>query len=124
MNTLIIQLWQTSSDDADRAAAPFLFALTAKAMDMHVEVHALGPSVELFVTQDQRRHRPVSPLMRPLSTYIQEALEAGVEVHACSSALRDRHLEPTDLLEGCQRILGMVSMLERATAPDTTVLTY
>jgi predicted peroxiredoxin len=124
LKTLIIQLWQTSSEDADRAAAPFLLALTAKAMDMHVEVHALGASVELFVHHHPKRHYPVSPLGRPLSVYIQDAIEAGVEMHVCSTALRDRRLEATDLVAGCHGVLGMVSMLERATDLDRTVLTY
>lgn len=122
--TIIIQLWQTGYEDVDRAATPFVLALTARAMDMSVSIHALGASVELFVSKDDRRHLPVSPLNRPLSRYIQEAVAAGVEVHMCSSALRDRNLSPADLVDGCNQVIGMVSMLEAATAPDTTVFTY
>lgn len=93
-------------------------------MEMTVEIHALGASIEMFVSNNDRRHLLVWPLMRPLSQYIQDALDAGVVIQACSSALRDRSLMPQDLIAECGQVIGMVSMLERATAPDTTVLTY
>ena len=38
--------------------------------------------------------------------------------------MRDRGLEPTDMVEGCQTVIGMVTMLERVAQADTTVLTY
>lgn len=124
MKSIIIQLWQTGYEDINRAATPFVLALTARAMEMNVSIHALGASVELFVSSDDRRHHPVSPLNRPLSQYIQDAVDAGVEIHLCSSALRDRNLNPEDFAVGYCQVIGMVSMLEAVTSPDTTVLTY
>ena len=122
--SLVIQLWQTDFDDVDRAATPFVLALTARAMDMNVAIHALGACVELFLANDERRHLPVSPLNRPLSQYIQEAVDAGVIIQLCSSALRDRNLSPLDFVDGCNQVIGMVSMIEAATASNTTLLTY
>jgi predicted peroxiredoxin len=124
MTSLVLQLWQSSTAAPQLAVTPFMLAASAAAMDWPVEIHALGASVELFVRDNAARHQTVAPLNRPLSAYIEDATRSGVRVYLCSTAMRDRGLEPTDMLEGCQRVLGMVTMLERLAQADTTVLTY
>ena len=124
MTSLVLQLWQSSTAAPQLAATPFMLAASAAAMDWPVEIHALGASVELFVRDNAARHQTVAPLNRPLSAYIEDATRSGVRVYLCSTAMRDRGLEPTDMLEGCQSVLGMVTMLERLVQADTTVLTY
>ena len=124
MTSLVLQLWQTSATAPQLAATPFMLAASAAAMDWPVEIHALGASVELFVCDNAARHQKVAPLNRPLSAYIEDATRSGVKVYLCSTAMRDRGLEPTDMLEGCQSVLGMVTMLERLAKVGTTVLTY
>ena len=124
MTSLVLQLWQTNAAAPQLAATPFMLAASAAAMDWPVEIHALGASVELFVRDNAARHQTVAPLNRPLSAYIEDATRSGVKVYLCSTAMRDRGLEPTDMLEGCQSVLGMVTMLERLAQVGTTVLTY
>ena len=124
MTSLVLQLWQSSPAVPQLAATPFMLAASAAAMDWPVEIHALGASVELFVRDNAARHQAVAPLNRPLSAYIEDATRSGVRVHLCSTAMRDRGLDPEVMIEGCQSVLGMVSMLERLVQADTKVLTY
>lgn len=124
MTSLVLQLWQSHANVPQLAATPFMLAASAAAMDWPVEIHALGASVELFVRDNAARHQAVAPLSRPLSAYIEDATRSGVIVYLCSTAMRDRGLVPADMLEGCQSVIGMVTMLERVAQPDTTVLTY
>ncbi len=124
MKRLIIQLWQTSAEEPQLAATPFMMAVAGAAMDMDVEIHALGASVEIFVDDMASRHRGFAPLARPLSAYVDDALRIGVRVYVCSTAMRDRQLDTAHMIEGVSEIIGMVSMLERATEPGVTVLTY
>ena len=124
MTSLVLQLWQSSTAAPQLAVTPFMLAASAAAMDWPVEIHALGASVELFVRDNAARHQTVAPLNRPLSAYIEDATRSGVKIYLCSTAMRDRGLEPTDMLEECQSVLGMVTMLERLAQADTTVLTY
>jgi predicted peroxiredoxin len=124
MTALVLQLWQTSAATPQLAATPFMLAASAAAMDWPVEIHALGASVELFVRDNAARHQVVAPLNRPLSAYIEDATRSGVRVYLCSTAMRDRGLVPEDMLEGCQSVRGMVTMLERVAQASTTVLTY
>ena len=124
MKKLIIQLWQTNFKSIELAATPFLMATTAAAMDMDVEIHATGASVEMFVKDNERRHQLVMPSGRRLSDFIEDAMRTGVRVHACSTAMRDRGLDLKNLIDGFGEVIGMVTMLDRATAEDTTVMTF
>ena len=121
---LVIQLWQTGTHDPQRAATPFMIAASAAAMDVEVSIHALGASVELFQRKNSARDLPVAPLGRPLSAYIDDALRSGARVALCSTAMRDRHLAPSDMIPEATEIIGMVSMLEESLAPDCKVLVY
>jgi predicted peroxiredoxin len=124
LKRLIIQLWQASLSQPQLAATPFFFASAAAAMDMHVEVHVLGASIEMFVKNNDKRHQAIPPLNRKLSEFIDDAVRTGVRFYACSTAMRDRHLELSDLTEGFGEVIGMVTMLDRATQENTTVLTF
>jgi predicted peroxiredoxin len=124
MKRLIIQLWQASLANPQLAATPFFFASAAAAMDMHVEVHVLGASVEMFIKDNPARHQTIPPMNRKLSDFIDDAVRTGVKFHACSTAMRDRQLSLEDLTDGFGEIIGMVTMLDRATQENTTVLTF
>ena len=124
MKRLIIQLWQASLSNAQLAATPFFFASAAAAMDMHVEVHVLGASIEMFIKDNSQRHQAIPPMNRKLSDFIDDAVRTGVKFYACSTAMRDRNLTLHDLTDGFGEVIGMVTMLDRATEENTTVLTF
>ena len=93
-------------------------------MDMEVEVHILGASVEMFVKNNEGRYQTIPPMNRRLSDFIDDAIRTGVKFYPCSTAMRDRNLQLSDLIEGVGEIIGMVTMLDRATQDNTTVLTF
>ena len=124
MRKLIIQLWQTSPEQPQLAATPSMLAASAAAMDLDVELYALGASVELFVRDNPMRERLVVPPGRALGAYVEDALRAGARIYACSTAMRDRGLGTERMIEGFSEVLGMVTMLERSLAEDVTVLTF
>ncbi len=124
MKHLIIQLWQASLEKPDLATTPFLMASTASALDIHVQVHMIGASVEMFVKNNERRHQAIPPMNRRLSDFIDDAMRTGVKFYPCSTAMRDRNLQLSDLIDGVGEIIGMVTMLDRATQDNTTVLTF
>jgi len=124
LKRVIIQLWQASLGNPQLAATPFFFGSAAAAMDMEVEVHILGASVEMFVKNNEGRHQTIPPMNRRLSDFIDDAIRTGVKFYPCSTAMRDRNLQLSDLIEGVGEIIGMVTMLDRATQDNTTVLTF
>ena len=124
MKHLIIQLWQAGPEKPDLATIPFLMASTAAALDIDVQVHMIGASVEMFVKNNERRHQTIPPMNRRLSDFIDDAMRTGVKFYPCSTAMRDRSLQLSDLIDGVGEIIGMVTMLDRATQDNTTVLTF
>lgn len=124
MKRLILQLWRTSADQANLAVTPFLMATTAAAMNMDVEIHVIGSSVDLFIKDNPKNQQIVTSSNRPLSAFIEDAVRTGVKIKMCSTALRERQLELGELIGGVSEVIGMVTMIDLATEPDSTVLTY
>jgi predicted peroxiredoxin len=124
LKRLIVQLWRTSADQPNLAITPLLMATTAAAMDIDVEIHVIGSSVDLFVKANLKNQQILAPSNRPLSAFVEDAMRTGVKVKVCSAALRDRQLELTDLVDGVSEVIGMVTMIDLATDSNTTVLTY
>ena len=124
MKRLIVQLWRTSVDQPSLAITPLLMATTAAAMDIDVEIHVIGSSVDLFVKANPKNQQILAPSNRPLSAFVEDAMRTGVKVKVCSTALRDRQLELTDLVDGVSEVIGMVTMIDLATDSNATVLTY
>jgi predicted peroxiredoxin len=124
LKRLIVQLWHTSVDQPNLAITPLLMATTAAAMDIDVEIHVIGSSVDLFVKANPKNQQILAPSNRPLSAFVEDAMRTGVKVKVCSTALRDRQLELTDLVDGVSEVIGMVTMIDLATDSNTTVLTY
>jgi predicted peroxiredoxin len=119
-----VQLWRTSADQPNLAITPLLMATTAAAMNIDVEIHVIGSSVDLFIKANLKNQQILAPSNRPLSAFVEDAMRTGVKVKVCSAALRDRQLELTDLVDGVSEVIGMVTMIDLATDSNTTVLTY
>jgi predicted peroxiredoxin len=124
LKRLIVQLWRTSVDQPNLAITPLLMATTAAAMDIDVEIHVIGSSVDLFVKANPKNQQILAPSNRPLSAFVEDAMRTGVKVKVCSAALRDRQLELGDLVDGVSEVIGMVTMIDLATDSNATVLTY
>jgi predicted peroxiredoxin len=80
--------------------------------------------VDLFVKANLKNQQILAPSNRPLSAFVEDAMRTGVKVKVCSTALRERQLELTDLVDGVSEVIGMVAMIDLATDSITTVLTY
>jgi predicted peroxiredoxin len=124
LKRLIVQLWRTSVDQPSLAITPLLMATTAAAMDIEVEIHVIGSSVDLFVKANPKNQQILAPSNRPLSAFVEDAMRTGVKIKVCSAALRERQLELLDLVDGVSEVIGMVTMIDLATDSNTTVLTY
>jgi len=119
-----VQLWRTSADQPELASTPLLMATTAAAMNIDVEIHVIGSSVDLFIKDNPKNQQMLHSANRPISAFVEDAIRTGVKVKVCSAVLRDRKLGLGDLFEGVSEVIGMVTMIDLATDSNTTVLTY
>ena len=88
-NQLAILLWVTSPERADLAAAPFVYAAVAAAMDCTVEIHFAGPSVRLLLPGVAASLYPSTSREKSLYTFMQEAAAHGARFLGCSMAMND-----------------------------------
>ena len=124
MKKIIIQLWRTSINEPEFIATPLLFASTAAAIDVEVEVHIMGEAIHLFVKGNKVNYKDLPLLNKSSIGLISDAIRIGVKFYPCSGALRDRALVPTDLVDGLGESIGMLTMLERTLSDDVRVFTY
>jgi predicted peroxiredoxin len=111
---LVILLERAVTVEAAQSA--LRYASTAAAMDVAVEVHAVGASVALL-------HRDAAAGGDWLAALAQ-ALELGVEVYACPQALAGQGMRVEDLMDGVSGIRGAASLLAAGLAPGGRVMVF
>jgi hypothetical protein len=123
---IVLVLWSCGPDRAGGAqlvAAPLVYALSARALDLEVEVHCTGSSVRwLFegvaagAYTDQARSKTVLD-------YLREAHAAGAKIYACSMALAE-HRRGEALIAEVTGIAGTASVIEAAAQTDARALVF
>lgn len=86
MSKLAILLWSTDLDRPDLAAAPFVYAAAACALDAEVEVHFAGRSVRLLIDGAAEGKSTADNGGRSLYAFMQDAAQGGARFLACSMA--------------------------------------
>lgn len=112
---LIIVLNNVSADAPDLALIPFRYAVTAAAMDVAVEVHAVSRSVRLF------KRGFDAPAW---SAQIVQAAELGVQIFVCPVALAEQTLALEDLVEQVAGVRGAASLLVAGLGPGARFMVF
>lgn len=120
---LVIVMWSADPAAPDRAAAPFVYALAARALEIDVEMHFTAGAVRwLFegvadgAWTDQARTRTVRD-------YIREAAAAGVRLYGCAMALNERRRgEP--LIAEMAGIAGAATVVGAAVEGNHRVMVF
>lgn len=99
---LVILLNNVAMESFESAAIPLRYALTAAAMDVGVEVHAVSRSVTLF-----RRGADLPAFL----AQVRQAVELGVEFFVCPVAMAEQGMSSKDLIEEVAGIRGAASLL-------------
>ena len=86
-NKLAILLWSTSDQRPDLAAAPFVYAAVAAAMDCEVEIHFAGAAVRLLVPGLAEKLKTSQQGHKTLYAFMQEAAGHGARFLGCSMAM-------------------------------------
>ncbi|MDX9706872.1 MAG: DsrE family protein [Azospira sp.] len=86
---LAILLWATDPEKPDLAAAPFVYAAAATALDAEVEIHFAGRSVRLLVAGEAAGCSASARGGRSLHDFMRDAAAGGARFFACSMAWRE-----------------------------------
>ena len=91
------------------------YAVTAAALDVAVELHAVGPAVALL-----RR----GAVGEPLLTSVRQAAELGVQIFVCPQALAEHGLRPADLCAEVSGVRGAASLLDAGLSSGARFLSF
>jgi len=117
-----VMIIMTSGPDTPRrCATPFFFASLAAAMEYEVSMFF---TIDGTLLLKKGMAETIFPKEggKPVSAFIQDALDAGVEFLACTASTELHDMQPSDLLDGV-RMVGGASMWQIA-EDCKTVLTF
>ena len=120
---LVIVLWSADPSAPDRAAAPFVYALAARALEIDVEMHFTAGAVRwLFdgVAADAFTDRGRTKTVRD---FIGEAAGAGVRLYACAMALNERRRGEA-LVAELTGVAGAATVVGAAVEPGCRVMVF
>ena len=109
----------------------FRYAATAAAMDIEVEIHAVGASVGLLRRDTSPEATEVAaptvnPAMssRDFVSQVREMKSMDIELYVCSAALAEANLSLSDLIPEVTGVRGAAALLVAGLAPDARLLTF
>ena len=131
MKRLVVVLASGSHAEPKPAMLAFRYAATAAAMDIEVEIHAVGTSVGLLRRDTSPQATEVAaptvnPAMssRDFVSQIREMKALDIELYVCSAALAEASLSLSDLIPEVSGVRGAASLLVAGLAPDARLLTF
>lgn len=123
---LVIVLWSCGPDrtgGAQLAAAPFVYALAARALEIDVEMHFTSSAVRWLLPGDADAAHTDHARSRTVLDYIREARAAGIRMYACAMALHE-HGAGRALIGEAEGIAGAATVVGAAVEPGVRTLVF
>lgn len=110
---LVLVLWSAGPDRPVLAAAPFVYALAARALEIPVEMHFTSTSVRWLVAGVADGAFTDAGRTKTVGDYLREVKAAGVRVYACSMAMNE-HGRGEQLVAECDGFAGAATVVAAA----------
>ncbi|MCX8114630.1 MAG: DsrE family protein [Burkholderiaceae bacterium] len=123
---LVIVVWSCGPDrpgGAVLAAAPFVYALAARALDQEVEMHFTSSAVRWLVAGEADAAYTDRARSKTVRDFIREAHAAGVKLYACAMA-RHEHARDETLVDEIEGIAGAATVVDAGAEPDARVMIF
>lgn len=123
---IVIVVWSCGPDrpgGAVLAAAPFVYALAARALDREVEMHFTSSAVRWLVAGEADGAFTDRARSKTVGDFIREAHAAGVKLYACAMA-RHEHARDETLIEEIEGVAGAATVVDSAAEPDARVMIF
>jgi len=120
---LVIVMWSADPSAPERAAAPFVYALAARALEIDVEMHFTAEAVRWLFEGVADRAFTDRGRTKTVRDFVGEASAAGVRLYACAMALAERRRGEA-LIAEMTGIAGAATVVGAAVEPGCRVLTF
>jgi predicted peroxiredoxin len=118
---IVIVLWSAGPDRPVQAAAPFVYALAARALDLEVEMHFTSTAVRWLFTGVADAAFTDAARTKTVGDFLREANAAGVLLYACSMALAE-HRRGEALITECSGVAGAATVMAAAAGGARTLV--
>jgi predicted peroxiredoxin len=107
---LVIVVWSAGPDRPVQVAAPFVYALAARAFEVDVEMHFTSTAVRWLVAGVADGAYTDGARTKTVTDFIREAKAAGVRLYACSMAMNE-HARGEALIPECDGYAGAATVV-------------
>lgn len=121
---LVIVVWSAGPERPVLAAAPFVYALAARALDAEVEMHFTSTAVRWLFAGEAARAYTDAARTKTVADFIREAKAAGVRLLACGMALAEHRRGAEALIAECDGHAGAATVMAAALEPESRVLVF
>jgi predicted peroxiredoxin len=120
---LIVVLWSCGPDRPELAAAPFVYALAANALEIEVEMHFTASAVRWLLDGVAEAAFTDHARTKTVLDFIREAKAAGVKLYACAMALHE-HRRGEALRPEADGIAGAATVIDAAFVPGARTMVF
>lgn len=120
---LVIVAWSCGPQQPAQAAAPFVYALAARALEVDVEMHFTSTAVRWLVAGVADAAYTDAARTKTVRDYIREARSAGVRLYACAMA-RHEHARGEALVEEVEGIAGAATVIDLTLEEGTRTMVF
>jgi predicted peroxiredoxin len=123
---VVFVLWScgpTRADGAQLAAAPLVYALAARALELEVEMHFTADTVRWLLPGVADAAYTDSARSKTVADFIREAHAAGVKLYACAMALHE-HARGATLIAEAEGPAGAATVMAATVQADTRTLVF
>lgn len=119
----VIVMWQADPDRPEKAAAPLVYALCARAMDMEVEVHLTSSAVRWAFEGVAANAYSDAKREHTILSFIERCHEMGVRIYACGMAMAEHHRGEA-LIAQLTGQAGATAVIAQMQRDDTRVMVF
>lgn len=120
---LVIVVWSAGPAHPTLAAAPFVYALAARALDVEVEMHFTSTAVRWLVPGVADAAYTDAERTKTVRDFVREAKAVGVRLYACAMALHE-HARDAVLIAECDGHAGAASVVVETMNGRTRTLVF
>ena len=120
---LVIVLWSAGPENPTLAAAPFVYALAARALEVEVDMHFTSSTVRWLLPGVADAAHTNAERTKTVGDFIREVKVAGVKLYACGMAMHE-HARGEVLIAECDGHAGAATVVAEAINPRTRTLIF
>jgi len=120
---VVIVVWSAGPERPVQAAAPFVYALAARALDLEVEMHFTSTAVKWLFEGVAEAAFTDAARTRTVADYLRDVHAAGISLYACGMALAE-HRNGEALRAECSGVAGAAAAIAASVQPGSRALVF